>query len=81
LHYPAVRQAAPCVRRRIATCRQCPPTPARCTLATPLRQGFRDSECAGAALSPVESVEPEADERRLHKEVILLIIDNRETRF
>jgi hypothetical protein len=32
-------------------------------------------------LSSVESVEPEADERRFHKERILLTISNRKTRF
>jgi hypothetical protein len=34
-----------------------------------------------AALSSVENVEPEADERRFHKEIILLAIKNRKTRF
>jgi hypothetical protein len=32
------------------------------------------------ALSSVENVEPEADERRFHKEMILRAIDNRKTR-
>ena len=33
------------------------------------------------ALSSVENVEPEADERRFHKEIILLTINNRKMRF
>jgi hypothetical protein len=32
-------------------------------------------------LSSVENVEPEADERRLHKEVIELTMNHRKTRF
>ena len=45
-----------------------------------MRRG-RQCRAGLRALSSVENVEPEADERRFHKEIILLTINNRKTRF
>jgi hypothetical protein len=47
----------------------------------PLGMHTRPSSGALSALSSVENVEPEADERRFHKEIFLLTINNRKTRF
>jgi hypothetical protein len=46
-----------------------------------LQQRRRCATSGVWALTSVENMEPEADERRFYKEMILLTINNRKTRF